>query len=214
MRARGVFAARAGVAFALSAVALGAFYFFTYEVLTLSEPARYAFWVFVGSIFVAICGASSAVFLARRSARLSVFVSAVLGFIAGVFWAFAATVPVGLFPGRFDTPIIVIWPLSGMFALAYAAAAQPRIAREHRGALGIGGLLALLALGWTYTVKNGFDRLGANVDFARMAIRRYEDPSGLGIGALPRGSCWDPAPSPQPVAVDSNAVLTDRKSVV
>ena len=199
------FALRAGLGFLVIALLGCAAFFIRYEIMHVAQPARVAFWTGGGAVFVALFGASNGVWFGRRSPRFAVFIAAASGFLIGLCWAIATYYPMGLFPGVIGVPVGMIWPFSAALSFAYAAALVPRVHTPQP--VGLGPLLALLAIAWIGFVKGGINRFGEPVDFARMvAPRRIHTP--LGIAALDRGACVDPALVRARVLLDSTTVLS------
>ena len=197
------YALRAAVGFLLAAGIIGGFFYFGFE-LPYEEGPRFALWTVLGAVFIGLCGTVAADWLAHRTTHASVFFAAALGFLAGVAWAFVTSVPIGFFPGWLAVPIIIVWPLAGTFAFAYADAAQPR--RPYPGRFLISFAFALLTLAWIPAVKTGLNQaVGDRIDFARMnPPRRYSDPRGFSIHAAPRGNCVDPAPAETVLPADQS----------
>jgi hypothetical protein len=199
------FAVRAGFSFIVISLLGGAAFFIRYQILSTSSPSKYGFWTLAGGGFIALWAASGALWFGQRAPRVRVFVAACFGLLIGVAWTFIVYFPMGLFPGWMELPTIVFWSFSAAIAFAYATALLPQ--KQARGPLRIGPVFALLAILWVAFVKGGLNHIGEPLDNARMiAPRRLHTP--LGVAALDRGHCVDPAPARVPITLDSAARLT------
>jgi hypothetical protein len=199
------FALRAGAGFLVLALVGGAGVLIKYEIAYVLQPARFGFWTALGAVHVTIMGGASGLWFARRNPRMAVFLAASLGFLIGVSWSAVTYFPMGLFPGMLGVPVAIIWPFSAALSFAYAAALVQHVEQPQR--VGLGLVLTMVALCWIVFVKAGLNKVGEPVDFARMrAPRRMHTP--LGIAALDRGDCYDPAPARARTTLDSATTLS------
>lgn len=152
------FSLRATIGGTITAFILGAIVYLILDLQDPGEMSKLAFWSALCVLFVATIGFAFA--------GNAFIVNVVVGAITGFVFCFVALWPMGFFPGRFESPIIMLWPCVGLGAFAYASSRVHKHSRSQGpGWLPLLGLAAtvLLVIG----IKAGFARVAEPLDFAR-----------------------------------------------
>ena len=152
------FSLRAIIGGFITALILGAIVYLALDLQDPAEMSKLAFWSVLCVLFVATIGFAFA--------GAAFIVNVVVGAIAGFVFCFVAIWPQGFFPGRFETPVILLWPCVGLGAFAYASS------RVHKQSTARGpGWLPLIGMAATVLlvigIKVGFARIAQPLDFAR-----------------------------------------------